>query len=63
MRIVLTNKLAGTVFETMIPAFLIPPDVIIWGSRFFHRDMTSRTGVGGGLEYQYVESFAYALVS
>lgn len=55
--VLLYTKDGGFVVSGKIPAFDVPPDVILWGDRHFQYSGTDDEGVDS-----YVECFAVALV-
>ena len=54
--VLLYTKDGGFVVSGKIPAFNVPPDVIVWGDRIFQYSATTDEGTDS-----YVECFAVAL--
>lgn len=62
MKVKLFTADGGFVHEQTIPWFKAPPDIVIWGERFFSRADTSEAERDGTIAHRYAEGFTYALV-
>lgn len=61
MKIKLFTRDAGFVHEADIPPFLLPPEVVTWGSRVFTKDDRSIVEADGSRTVRYTEGILYPL--